>query len=286
LNVLIEHETRYVYAAEVAESYTVLHIQPQSDTRQFCTRFELFVTPRARPRTYFDRFGNAVQHFAILPKHRFLSIRARSQVVTMPHTVVFPLEATRASLESDSASAEMWDYLAESQYAKMVPEVDEFSAEIGAPGDEIGPWVQSVSRAIYEGFSYEKNATSVRSTVVDSLRSRTGVCQDFAHVMIAVLRRANIPARYVSGYIIRGSEGDPVLGADASHAWCEAYLPPYGWMGFDPTNNLLIDEHYVRVAVGRDYGDVSPVRGVYKGPNSSDMSVNVAMEVLQSQSQQ
>jgi transglutaminase-like putative cysteine protease len=105
------------------------------------------------------------------------------------------------------------------------------------------------------------------------------VCQDFAHLMIAVLRSAGIPARYVSGYIFGGDSR--VLGAEASHAWCEAYLPPYGWVGFDPTNERLIDDHFVRVAIGRDYRDVSPVRGVYRGTRRSEMSVNVAMDLLQ-----
>jgi transglutaminase-like putative cysteine protease len=111
-----------------------------------------------------------------------------------------------------------------------------------------------------------------------ALAARAGVCQDFAHVMIAVLRSAGIPARYASGYIFRGTS--TILGAEASHAWCEAYLPPYGWVGFDPTNALLVNDHFVRVAIGRDYGDVSPVRGVFRGASESEMSVNVAMDRL------
>jgi transglutaminase-like putative cysteine protease len=100
-----------------------------------------------------------------------------------------------------------------------------------------------------------------------------------------VLRKAGIPARYASGYIYRGSSDDRVLGAEASHAWCEAYLPPYGWVGFDPTNDRLIDDAFAKVAIGRDYRDVSPVRGVYKGSQASEMAVNVAMEALQAQQQ-
>jgi transglutaminase-like putative cysteine protease len=111
---------------------------------------------------------------------------------------------------------------------------------------------------------------------------RSGVCQDFAHVQVALARLHGIPARYVSGYIHTRS-GDDVLGAEASHAWCEAYLPPYGWVGYDPTNARLIDDQFVKIAVGRDYRDVSPVRGVYKGASQGLLSVNVAVEALTTQ---
>jgi transglutaminase-like putative cysteine protease len=134
---------------------------------------------------------------------------------------------------------------------------------------------------VHRTFSYDKAATTVRSAVDDALATRAGVCQDFAHVMIAAARNAKIPARYVSGYIFRGDSH--VLGAEASHAWCEAYLPPSGWIGFDPTNDRLVDDHYVKIAIGRDYRDVSPVRGVYRGSADAEMSVDVAMEALANQ---
>ena len=147
----------------------------------------------------------------------------------------------------------------------------------------LGEWCHAVAKKIHEGFSYDRSRTTVHSTVAESLSLRAGVCQDFAHVMIAALRAARIPARYVSGYIFGGDSS--LVGAEASHAWCEAYLPPFGWVGFDPTNDRLVDEHFVVVAIGRDYRDVSPVRGVYKGIGTSEMAVNVAMEALQSAQQ-
>jgi transglutaminase-like putative cysteine protease len=116
----------------------------------------------------------------------------------------------------------------------------------------------------------------VRTPVAQVIAARTGVCQDFAHLLIAVARARGIPARYASGYIYNG--GGTVLGAEASHAWVEAYLPPFGWVGFDPTNDRLVDETFVLVAVGRDYGDVSPTRGVYRGAGGGEMVVNVAVE--------
>ena len=127
--------------------------------------------------------------------------------------------------------------------------------------------------------------STVQTTIDESIKARAGVCQDYAHILVALCRFYGIPARYVSGYVYSGQEGS-VLGADASHAWCEAYLGPRGWVGLDPTNNTLIDDRFARIATGRDYRDVSPVRGLYKGASQSTMSVNVAMEVLTTAQQQ
>ena len=275
----IAHQTTYYYADAVDESYTVLHLQPRSDQHQFCTKYAIEVSPAARVHSYADRFGNDVQHFAILPPHDALSITTRSNVVTLlDHEPVPPLDATRALLDVDSKVERLYDFLHESAYVKFTDEVEAFAKEFDVPGESIGAWCSHVMHHINTSFTYDADATTVRTTVRGALAARAGVCQDYAHVMIAVLRCAGIPARYVSGYIYRGESR--VLGAEASHAWCEAYLPPYGWVGFDPTNDLLINDHFVKVAIGRDYRDVSPVRGVYRGSKQSEMSVNVAMDVL------
>jgi transglutaminase-like putative cysteine protease len=278
----IVHETSYYYPEAVHESYTVVHLQPTSDAQQFCTRFDLSVSPKVRVLTYIDRFSNHVQHFAILPAHQSLSIRARSIVTTLRGSEpTLPSEATSSRLFEDAKVARLYDFLHESQFVQFGPEVEAFYAEVGHAPEAIGPWCYEVCHAINRAFRYDTAATSVQTTVAEVLGHRSGVCQDFAHVMIAVLRRAGIPARYVSGYIFRGES--PVLGAEASHAWCEAYLPPYGWVGFDPTNDLLIDEAFVKIGIGRDYRDVCPVRGVFKGSAVGAMSVNVAMDALQNQ---
>ena len=275
----IAHQTTYYYAESVNESYTVLHLQPRSDQHQFCTRYTIEVSPYARVNSYADRFGNDVQHFAILPPHESLSITTRSNVVTMlDHEPPLPADATRTQLDADHKLERLYDFLHESAYVKFSDEVEAFRKEFDLPGERLGDWCVHVMRHINASFTYDTDATTVRTTVREALEGRAGVCQDYVHVMIAVLRCAGIPARYVSGYIFRGESR--VLGAEASHAWCEAYLPPYGWVGFDPTNDLLINDHFVKVAIGRDYRDVSPVRGVYRGSKQSEMSVNVAMDVL------
>jgi transglutaminase-like putative cysteine protease len=281
----LDHQTTYYYADAVDESYTVLHLRPRSDQQQFCTRYVLELNPKARVHSYVDRYGNDVQHFAILPSHASLSITTHSNVVTLlEHDPPEPAEATRALLVSDSQVERFYDFIHESAYVRFTPEVDAFRQEVGEPDERIGPWCHRVSRHINRSFVYDTDATTVRTTESEALAARAGVCQDYAHVMIAVLRSVGIPARYVSGYIFSGDS--VVLGAEASHAWCEAYLPPYGWVGFDPTNDLLVNDYFVKMALGRDYRDVSPVRGVYRGSKHSEMSVNVAMESLAAVQQQ
>ncbi len=281
----IDHQTTYYYADSVDESYTVVHLQPRSDQHQFCTRYALELAPKVRYQSYTDRYGNDVQHFAILPRHASLAITAHSSVVTTTEREpAEPLEATRGLLEADRRLPRQYDFLHESAYVQFTPELDAFAAELEKPDERIGAWCARVSHHIHERFAYDTDATTVRTTVVDALRAKAGVCQDFAHVMIALLRCAKIPARYVSGYIFRGESR--ILGAEASHAWCEAYLPPYGWVGFDPTNDRLINDYFVKVAIGRDYRDVSPVRGIYRGSKHSEMVVNVAMDVLAGMQQQ
>jgi transglutaminase-like putative cysteine protease len=281
----IAHRTRYLYPVPVHESHTIVHLQPRSDFSQYCTRYEISVSPRARVFSYADRFGNDVQHFAVLPEHDTLEVIARSQVVTVRGEPTAPQPLPRRALDADPALEELWDYLHESRYVRFGPQLDAFAASVGTPGagDDVVAWFRSASGAIHDGFTYNKDTTTVHAAVEESVELRGGVCQDFAHVLIALCRRAGIPARYVSGYIHSGSED--TLGAEASHAWAEAYLGQRGWVGIDPTNDVWIGDDFVRVAAGRDYRDVSPVRGIYVGPSSSTMSVDVAVEALSPEQQ-
>jgi transglutaminase-like putative cysteine protease len=258
-----------------------VRLRPRSDSSQYCTKYELNVAPRARIFAYSDRFGNDVQHFAVLPDHDVLSITARSSVITVrPPTPVVPSPITKNQLTDDPNVRWLYDELHESQYVVFGPELRAFAVEVGDPGrDDLVAWYLHAGSSINQKFTYDREATSVQTTIGESIRARAGVCQDYAHVLVALCRYYGLPARYVSGYVFSGEEGS-VLGAEASHAWCEAYLGALGWVGYDPTNDTLIDDRFARIAVGRDYRDVSPVRGVYKGASRSSMSVNVAMEAL------
>ena len=276
----IHHQTTYRYAEQVHESYSVCHLQPRTDLEQYCTGFELNSVPRAKMHSYKDRFGNVVHHFSVIPEHPMLLISARSTVVTVRSAPELSGGAPRETLLAEyGVAALLYDFLNPSPLVEFGGELDALAQEIGEPGDDLLEWYVAAGSHIRKTFEYVKQATNVHTTVAESVRLRAGVCQDFAHVLIALCRRSAIPARYVSGYVFNGDSG-PVLGAEASHAWCDAYLPPLGWVGYDPTNGTLIDERFVKVAVGRDYRDVSPVRGVYKGPAQSNMSVNVAMDEL------
>jgi transglutaminase-like putative cysteine protease len=283
----ILHQTTYRYPGKIHESYSIVRLRPRSDSSQYCTKFELNVAPRARIFSYSDRFGNDVQHFAVLPDHDVLSITARSSVITVrPASPDAPSPVTREQLANDPNVRWLYDELHESQYVIFGPELRAFAAEIGDPGrDDLVAWYLHAGMSIKQTFTYDAKATSVQTAIDESIRARAGVCQDYAHILIALCRYYGVPARYVSGYIFSGEEGS-VLGAEASHAWCEAYLGPHGWIGYDPTNETLIDDRFARIAVGRDYRDVSPVRGVYKGASRSSMSVNVAMEALTGTQQQ
>ncbi|HTW83690.1 MAG TPA: transglutaminase family protein [Candidatus Sulfotelmatobacter sp.] len=276
----IVHRTRYRYPVPVHESHTIVHLQPRSDLSQYCTRYELIVVPRSRVFSYTDRYGNDVQHFGVLPEHKLLDVVARSQVVTVRGDPVAPEPLPRRLIDEDPTRDELWDFLHESRYVRFCPELDALAVEIGEPGpdDDVAAWFGHASHHVHQTFTYATGLTSVHATVAESIALRRGVCQDFAHVLVALCRRAGIPARYVSGYVHSGS-GD-MLGAEASHAWAEAYLGSRGWIGVDPTNDTWIGDAFVRVATGRDYRDVSPVRGVYRGASASTMSVDVAVEAL------
>ncbi len=282
----IAHRTRYHYPAPVHESHTIVHLQPRSDAAQYCTQYELTVSPRARVFSYGDRFGNDVQHFAVLPEHDVLEVIARSQVVTARGKGRAPAAVRRRELDEDPALLDLWDFLHESRYVRFGPQLEALAGRIGAPGadDDAVAWFRAAARAVHETFTYESGSTTVQTSVEDSLALGRGVCQDYAHVLIALCRHAGIAARYVSGYVHAG--GGETLGAEASHAWAEAYLGPHGWVGFDPTNDSWIGDHFVRVAIGRDYRDVSPVRGVYVGASSSTLEVDVAVEALSPAQQQ
>jgi transglutaminase-like putative cysteine protease len=278
----VVHQTSYRYQEQVHESFSVVHLQPCSDATQYCTRYELQVTPATRVFSYRDRFGNDVQHFAVLPDHDRLSIVARSEVMTVrPADPPIPAPTTRRALAADPAVRWMFDELTEGGYIRFSPELTALANEIGHPGegDDLVRWMLAAAGTIHRTFTYDTTATTVRSGIDEAIRLRAGVCQDFAHIVIALARLIGIPARYVSGYLYGGQEG-AVLGAEASHAWCELYLPPHGWVGIDPTNDVLIDDRFAKIGVGRDYHDLSPVRGVYKGASRSTMSVNVEMEPL------
>jgi transglutaminase-like putative cysteine protease len=181
-------------------------------------------------------------------------------------------------LEELIEKKDYWDMLMPSHFARSSPELEQLAVEIGATERKRRSplaFVRDIASGVYRSFSYVKKSTAVNSPIEDALRSRQGVCQDFAHIMIALARNARIPCRYVSGYVYQSSENTHLSADGATHAWVEALLPGLGWVGFDPTLDRLASEKHIRTAIGRDYADVPPTMGMMKGKANTQLQVRV-----------
>ena len=226
--------------------------QPRSDTRQRCVTFSLNVNPRANVMMYHDFFGNAVHHFDIPGRHALIEVTAQAIVEVNPVPREYP-PTTWEELDTRVGEGDYWEMLLPSHYAKPTDLLNELRAELNVQrrGTPL-QLLQQVNQALYCRFDYVPNSTKVDSPIDDALRSRRGVCQDLAHIMIALVRGLKVPCRYVSGYLCHEDKIKDRSPAGATHAWVEAFLGEAGWVAFDPTNNLLGCERHIHVAVGRD----------------------------------
>jgi len=278
----IKHTTTFRYHPAVGESVMEVRTQPRSDTRQRCITFFLDVNPRANVMMYHDFFGNAVHHFDIPGRHTLIELTAQAIVEVNPSPREY-LPTTWQELDTRVSEGDYWEMLLPSQYAKPTNLLNELAAELNV--ERRGTpllLLQQLNQELYYKFDYVPNSTNVDSPIDDALRARRGVCQDFAHIMIALVRQLKIPCRYVSGYLYHEDKIKDRSPAGATHAWVEAFLGEAGWVAFDPTNNLLGCERHIHVAVGRDYADVPPTRGVYKGEAESELSVRVTVSSVDS----
>jgi transglutaminase-like putative cysteine protease len=287
----IEHETRYTYASRVSTSQHVAYLRPRVLARQRVPRLELTVGPHpARWTRRVDYFGNAVDQFTLLQPHTELTVRAHSLVEVLPgptHPVPEqspPWEDARDALvyQKDAPAGEAVQYAFASPYVALDPEMAAFARASFPPGRPLLAAAIDLMHRIHAEFRYDPEATTITTPVGRVLAERRGVCQDFAHVEIACLRSLGLAARYVSGYLLTTPPaGEPRLqGADASHAWLAVHCPRYGWVDLDPTNDLLPDRQHVTLGWGRDYGDVSPLRGVILGGARHTLSVGVSVAPL------
>lgn len=284
------HRTVYDYSLPVSVSHHTARLFPRAHPGQACETFDLRIVPApAVSSERNDYFGNAVRFFTVQQPHRKLEITARSRVSV--NTVLRPdLEQTMPWNEAAAlfAEAPAPQLLEAHQFvftSPMVRRGAEFAAYAQASFSEGRPLLKAVAdlnSRIFRDFKFDPRATTVATPVEEVLKLRRGVCQDFAHLMIAGLRSVGLPARYVSGYLrTRPKEGAPrLVGADMSHAWASVFCPGYGWVDFDPTNNLLPDVEHISVAVGRDYSDVSPVAGIIMGGGRHGVSVSVDVKVV------
>src|SRR5450756_2578851 len=258
----IVHSTRYRYSGPIAESVMELRLRPMDGNGQRCLEFELDVSSRTEPRTYRDGYGNDVHYFNLVRPHTSLSVTSRSIV------------ETGGELDADPGEDLVQDFLRFRSPVKDVPGIRELASRhpIADPssGSSVEQALDELTLAISREFAYDRAVTTVYSSVDEVLALRAGVCQDFAHLLIAVARTMGVAARYVSGYIHA-----PGAATTASHAWAEAWVPGRGWIGYDATHPVRAAEHHVRLAVGRAYSDAAPTRGIYIGSATGSMMVSV-----------
>ena len=266
------HRTEYTYASPVRDSFNEAHLQPFSDEWQTVEYFLLKVLPPARLRHHRDFYSNVVHHFEITEAHSALLIESHLQVTIKPRPTPTPTECPwpLARIGEAARESRVFDFLQESRFVELSPEVWRLALDATERATDTWQAARALMGFVYSQFKYESSSTTVHTHMRDVLRDKRGVCQDFAHVLIGLCRVLKIPALYVSGYLATEV-------ASATHAWVEVLIPGVGWCGLDPTHNQPVNQNYIKIAVGRDYADVPPVTGTYKG--TTDRKMNVAVSV-------
>jgi transglutaminase-like putative cysteine protease len=270
----ILHRTRYTYATPVRDSFNDVRLQPMPIPEQTVESFLLKVLPAARLTHSKDFYSNWIHHFEITEPHSHLSIEASSVVITRPPT---PLpDAALCSFDKIHEAPNIercFDYLLESRFVELSPA--SWKLALDATADVHDAWQAALAlmRFVHGFLKYESFSTHVHTHMSEVMRDRRGVCQDFAHFMIGLCRALKIPARYVSGYLATEA-------ASATHAWVEVFIPGHGWRGLDPTHNCQLTEEYIKIGNGRDYGDVPPISGNYRGTRDRKMEVEVKIAAM------
>jgi transglutaminase-like putative cysteine protease len=286
----IEHRTTYTYDSEVTGSYGQVHLRPRDLAWQTCMAHEITIDPEpADLFRHVDLYGNEQAYFHVVQPHTRLVVTSTSVVNVEvnnldPGLLAMPWEqALPHSRQDDSEAWEATDFTFPSRYVEIPRPIQDYARPSFPAGRPIGEAVVELMHRIHGDFRYESGSTTLTTKVSDLLEKRTGVCQDFAHVMVASLRSLGLAGRYVSGYLAtRPAPGKPRQVEDAaSHAWVGCWIPDAGWLYLDPTNDRLIDDSHATVAWGRDYGDVPPVKGViFTEAKKSTMDVSVDMAEL------
>jgi transglutaminase-like putative cysteine protease len=286
----IVHRTTYKYKYPVSVGDHVACLKPRALPHRQLAQSELRIQPRPATRTErVDFFGNCLCFFTIQEPHRELLVEARSEVIMEGNATPWPQlplpwEEAARSVPNDHSPAglEAYQFGFESPRIRVRPEFASYALQSFTPGRPMPEALLDLTARIHKDFRFDSKVTNVRTPTEEVFRKRRGVCQDFAHLQIACLRSLNLAARYVSGYLrTYPPPGQPrLVGADVSHAWVSAYCPGIGWLDVDPTNNIVPSNGHVTLAWGRDYGDVSPLRGLVLGGGAHTLKVAVDMEPL------
>jgi transglutaminase-like putative cysteine protease len=283
----IEHRTTYTYDSDVTGSYGLFHLRPRDLTWQNCLANEITIEPEpADLFRHVDLYGNTMAYFHVTQPHTRLVVTSISMVDVGvneldPEALVVPWEWSQPRLRDDDDEAwEAMDFTFPSPYVEIPPTIEDYARQSFPARRPIGEAAIDLMHRIHGDFTYQSGSTTLRTKVSDLLEKKTGVCQDFAHFMVAGLRSLGLAGRYVSGYLAtRPALGKPRQAEDAaSHAWVGCWIPGAGWLYLDPTNDRVIDDSHTTVAWGRDYGDVPPVKGViFTEAKNSNMEVSVDM---------
>jgi transglutaminase-like putative cysteine protease len=267
----IQHKTELGYSQKVSESVVEVRVTPRSDSQQTLRHFHLAVAPDARTAMHLDWQGNEVHQFSIVPFHNRVVVVSNATVEVNREPV--DLACVDDPIKGKLESPRLLDFLTFQGPISRHPRVLELGERIRIAGCRRGvDALLLVTERVREVLAYRRGVTNSFTTAVEALEQGAGVCQDFAHIGIALLRLVGVPCRYVSGYLYR-----PDMPEVETHAWCEAFLPSAGWVGFDPTHGELVGPRHVAVAVGRSYADVPPNRGVFRGEAEESIEVSVSI---------
>jgi transglutaminase-like putative cysteine protease len=272
----IHHITRYEYDRPVKESVNEIRIFPFQCPDQEILQHDLLITGQPEIHSFTDYFGNKVGNFNLLPPHKVLSIESKLLVrTTASSQLQINFHSGFAQLQQEMADSILLLELSRPDMITNQPAIDNIITVISQPEKSVAAVTEHCSEYIFKNFKYLKGITNIETTVDEILEHRAGVCQDFAHLMLHILRSCGIPCRYISGYICPNKDG--MRGEGATHAWVEAWIPGYGWAGIDPTNNIWVTNKHVKLSVGRHFNDCSPVKGTFKGPARQKLAVIVSV---------
>ena len=272
----IYHTTTYEYDRLVKESVNEIKIYPYQCNEQEVLQHDLVITGGPEIQTFYDYWGNKTGVFNVLPAHKELSIGSKLLVRTTARPEIqINFDSGFNELRTDVNGFLKMIELATPEKIRSQESIDSILEKINKNEDSVASTVGSCCEYIFTNFKYIKGITTVETTVDEILEHQSGVCQDFVHLMLQMLRTINIPGRYVSGYICPNKNG--MRGEGATHAWVEAWIPGYGWAGIDPTNNIWVTNNHVKLAVGRNFNDCSPIKGTFKGPAKQKLFVYVSI---------
>ena len=277
LKLRVKHRTEMRYAGEAHDSINEVRLSPRSNGRQQVELSAITVEPSASIHRHHDAFGNEVAWFQVTDPHRSLVVESDVLVAVTPHPP-HPDDVPWSALDDPPIRTELGEYLDQSPLVDWPEAVHQFADSLNLDEiHDIVAWVRATEIGVNQAITYVPGVTDVDTTVEHVLQVRSGVCQDMAHLFLALCRRRGVPARYVSGWLYEPGRDTP----SESHAWCEAWIPGVGWMEFDPTHPEPELNRYVRIGVGRDYTDVPPFRGSYVGAATERMVVTVEMSEVE-----